>query len=39
MFDEINSDYIYKYDVLRTIVFELLLFAMKIQPSEDLESQ
>jgi AraC family transcriptional activator of pobA len=24
MFDEINSDYIHKYDVLRNLVFELL---------------
>jgi hypothetical protein len=31
MFEEINSDYIHKYNVLRTIVFELLHFAMKIQ--------
>jgi AraC family transcriptional regulator, transcriptional activator of pobA len=33
MFDEINSDYIHKYDVLRNLVFELLHFAMKTQPS------
>jgi AraC-like DNA-binding protein len=33
MFEEINSDYIHKYDVLRTLVFELLHFAMKMQPS------
>ncbi len=26
MFEEINSDYIHKYDVLRTLVFELLAF-------------
>lgn len=29
MFEEINSDYIHKYDVLRNLVFELLHFAMK----------
>jgi AraC family transcriptional regulator, transcriptional activator of pobA len=33
MFDEINSDYIHKYDVLRNLVFELLHFGMKIQPA------
>lgn len=39
MFEEINSDYIYKYDVLRTIVFELIHFAMKLQPSATLDKQ
>jgi AraC family transcriptional regulator, transcriptional activator of pobA len=39
MFDEINSDYIHKYDVLRNLVFELLHFAMKIQPSSKFEKQ
>ncbi|MCX6238157.1 MAG: hypothetical protein NTY07_11490 [Bacteroidia bacterium] len=33
MFEEIKSDYIHKYDVLRNLVFELLHFAMKIQKS------
>lgn len=33
MFEEINSDYVHKYDVLRNLVFELLHFAMKMQPS------
>ena len=37
MFEEINSDYIHKYDVLRSLVFELLHFAMKMQPSEKFE--
>lgn len=32
MFEEINSDYIHKYDVLRTLVLELVHFAMKMQP-------
>jgi AraC family transcriptional activator of pobA len=31
MFEEINSDYIYKYDVLRNLVFEVLHFAMKME--------
>jgi AraC family transcriptional regulator, transcriptional activator of pobA len=39
MFEEINSDYIHKYDVLRTIVFELLHFAMKMQPSMMFDKQ
>ncbi|MES2798145.1 MAG: helix-turn-helix transcriptional regulator [Bacteroidota bacterium] len=33
MFEEIKSDYIHKYDVLRNLVFELLHFAMKMQPT------
>jgi len=32
MFEEIASEYIHKYDVLRNLVFELLHFAMKSQP-------
>ncbi|MBF9252937.1 helix-turn-helix transcriptional regulator [Pontibacter sp. 172403-2] len=39
MFEEITSDYIHKYDVLRTLVFELLHFAMKMQPSAKLDKQ
>ena len=39
MFEEINSDYIHKYDVLRTIVFELIHFAMKMQPSAKFDKQ
>jgi AraC-like DNA-binding protein len=33
MFEEINSDYIHKYDVLRTLVLELIHFALKMQPA------
>ncbi|MBL7791043.1 MAG: AraC family transcriptional regulator [Saprospiraceae bacterium] len=33
MFEEINSEYVHKYDVLRNLVFELLHFAMKLQPT------
>jgi AraC family transcriptional activator of pobA len=36
---EIGSDYVHKYDVLRNLVFELLHFAMKMQPSSRLERQ
>ena len=39
MFEEINSDYIHKYDVLRNLVFELLHFAMKIQPSASFDKK
>jgi len=39
MFEEINSDYIHKYDVLRNLVFELLHFAMKIQPAINFNKQ
>ncbi len=33
MFDEIKSDYVHKYDVLRNLVFELIHFAIKMQPA------
>jgi AraC-like DNA-binding protein len=33
MFAEISSDYVHKYDVLRTLVFELIHYALKMQPS------
>jgi AraC family transcriptional regulator, transcriptional activator of pobA len=39
MFEEINSDYQHKYDVLRNLVFELLHFAMKIQPTANYNKQ
>ncbi len=34
MKEELNSDYQHKYDLLRTQVFELIHFAIKLQPSE-----
>lgn len=34
MLAEINSDYAYKYDVLRTLVFELIHHALKMQPAK-----
>jgi AraC-like DNA-binding protein len=34
MFDEIGSDYSYKYDVLRTLVLELIHSAQKLQPAD-----
>lgn len=39
MFEEINSEYIYKYDVLRNLVFEVLHFAMKMEPTATIENQ
>lgn len=33
MFDEINSNFVHKYDVLRTIVYEVVLFALRMQPA------
>ncbi|MDX2302820.1 MAG: helix-turn-helix transcriptional regulator [Microscillaceae bacterium] len=39
MFEEIKSEYIHKYDLLRNLVFELLHFAMKMQPSSKFEKQ
>lgn len=39
MFEEIKSDYVHKYDVLRNLVFELLHFAMKTQPATDFNQQ
>ncbi len=33
MFEELNSDYVHKYDAIRNLVFELLHFAMKIHPT------
>ncbi len=39
MFDEINSDYVHKYDMLRTLVFELIHFALKMQPTSRFDQQ
>lgn len=36
MFEEIDSDYIYKYDLLRNYITEITHFALKTQPSEAL---
>lgn len=33
MFSEINSAYVYKYDLLRNMVFELIHAALKLQPA------
>lgn len=39
MFEEIQSDYVHKYDVLRTVVSELIHFAMKMEPTPASEKQ
>ncbi|MGA0559729.1 helix-turn-helix domain-containing protein [Larkinella sp. VNQ87] len=39
MLDEINSDYPFKYDLLRNYVMELIHYALKMQPSETLYHQ
>lgn len=36
MINEINSDYVYKYDLIRNYVTEMIHSAMKIEPSEKL---
>lgn len=33
MFEEISSDYVYKYDVLRSLVFEIIHSALKFKPA------
>lgn len=38
MFEEIESDYVYKYDAIRTLVFELIHSAQKMQPAVTLYS-
>lgn len=38
MQEEIQSTYLYKYDILRTQVMELIHFAMKLQPSLENET-
>ena len=39
MFEEINSDYVHKYDLIRTQVFELIHFALKMQPTAKFDQQ
>jgi AraC family transcriptional activator of pobA len=36
---EFTSEYKYKYDVIRNLIFELLHFGLKLQPSIDQEKQ
>ena len=39
MFEEINSDYLYQYDVLRNLASEALHFAMKIRQLMGMDKQ
>lgn len=39
MMKEFHSDYKYKYDLVRNLIFELLHFGLKMQPAESLEKQ
>ena len=39
MFVEMDSDYIHKYDVVRNLVFDIIHFVMKMQPSATFERQ
>ncbi|WP_222984493.1 helix-turn-helix domain-containing protein [Flagellimonas meishanensis] len=38
MFAEIDSDYAYKYDLLRNMVFELIHAGLKMQPASELKN-
>lgn len=39
MFEELESDYTHKYDVLRTLVLELIHFALKMQPGLEINNR
>jgi AraC family transcriptional regulator, transcriptional activator of pobA len=39
MFEEIESDFVHKYDLLRTLVYELILYTMKMKPASKLNKQ
>jgi AraC family transcriptional activator of pobA len=39
MQSEFNSDYKYKYDLIRNLIFELLHFGLKLQPSSQVDLQ
>ncbi len=36
MLQEIGSEYVFKYDLIRNYVIEMMHYAMKIQPTETL---
>lgn len=38
MLNEVQTEYVYKYDVIRNLVFELIHLAMKLQPSTNFEN-
>lgn len=39
MFEEVESDFIHKYELLRTFVYELILYTMKMKPASKLSNQ
>lgn len=39
MFQEIDSEYVHKYDALRNLVFEILHQTLKMQPAKKIEKQ
>lgn len=39
LFEELESEYTHKYDVLRTTVFELMHLAMRMEPSSSIQSK
>lgn len=39
MFEEIDSEYVHKYDALRNLVFEILHQTLKMQPAKKIEKQ
>lgn len=39
LFEELESDYQHKYNLLRTTVFELMHLAMRMEPSSSIENQ
>jgi AraC-like DNA-binding protein len=36
MFEELEGDFVHKYDLLRTLVYELVLYTMKMKPASKL---
>ena len=39
MFEEIEGDFVHKYDLLRTLVYELVLYTMKLKPTSQMNKQ
>lgn len=39
MFEELEGDFVHKYDLLRTLVYELVLYTMKMKPASKLNGQ
>jgi len=39
MFEELGGDFVHKYDLLRTLVYELVLYTMKMKPASKSNEQ